>query len=208
MAYLCIAGLSLFPGCRWPISQAKLWFGVSRAGVFTLLGFESAVRWESPVKALSTLSVGKPAHTHSLWVKSRFLQSFYLSQRFSQWWRGTLLHMGPQDWETQSVARPIHSLGWGSTCVDFFFQIPPKGRGPNLMPIFKSYSFMWKSFLQCCLNRSSSVSSQFIFSENCSTCLYIFDVFVGGDELHILIVHHLDLTYVQLIFDKCAKTIQ
>lgn len=34
---------------------------------------------------------------------------------------------------------------------------------------------------------------QLVFSENCSTGRCIFDVFVGGDEFHILLLYHLNL---------------
>ena len=42
---------------------------------------------------------------------------------------------------------------------------------------------------------SLSASLQFVFSENYSTCKYIFDLFMGGGsgELHFLLLCHLDL---------------
>ena len=43
------------------------------------------------------------------------------------------------------------------------------------------------------LYRSSSASFWLIFSENCSTCRCIFDVFMEGDEFHILLLCHLGL---------------
>lgn len=48
------------------------------------------------------------------------------------------------------------------------------------------------SFLQVLLYRSPSASLQFVFSENCSTWC-TFDVFVGRGELHVFLLHHLDL---------------
>ena len=41
------------------------------------------------------------------------------------------------------------------------------------------------------MHRSLSVSLQFILSENYSTRRCTFDVFVGGDKFHILLIHNL-----------------
>ena len=40
--------------------------------------------------------------------------------------------------------------------------------------------------------RSPSVSFLLVFCENCSMCRYIFDVFMAGGELRVLLLHHLD----------------
>lgn len=40
---------------------------------------------------------------------------------------------------------------------------------------------------------SSSAYFQLVFCENCSKCRFVFDVFVGGVELYIPLLHHLDL---------------
>ena len=41
------------------------------------------------------------------------------------------------------------------------------------------------------MHRSLSVSLQFILSENYSTYRCSYDVFMGGSELHILLIHSL-----------------
>ena len=43
-----------------------------------------------------------------------------------------------------------------------------------------------------CLYRSPAASFQLVFTENCSTCRYIFDVFWGEGELSVVLFHHLD----------------
>ena len=42
------------------------------------------------------------------------------------------------------------------------------------------------------MSKSSSATFQLVFHEDCSTCRYIFDVFVRGDKLHILLLCHLE----------------
>ena len=48
------------------------------------------------------------------------------------------------------------------------------------------------SFLQPWFYRSPSASFQLVFSENYSSCRFIFDVFVGRGELYVLLFCHLD----------------
>ena len=43
-----------------------------------------------------------------------------------------------------------------------------------------------------CLYWSPAASFQLVFTENCSACRCIFDVFWGGGELSVLLFHHLD----------------
>ena len=50
---------------------------------------------------------------------------------------------------------------------------------------FPSYPFTCVSFLQVWLFRSPSASFQLVFSEDCSPCICIFDVFIRGDKLHV-----------------------
>ena len=57
---------------------------------------------------------------------------------------------------------------------------------------FPSYVITCVFFLQPWLYRSPYASFQVVFSENCSTCRCIFDVFVGECDLHILLLCHLD----------------
>ena len=63
---------------------------------------------------------------------------------------------------------------------------------------FSSYPITCIPFLQPCLYRSPSACFQLAFSENYSTRRCIFDVFVGGGELQVLLLHHLDPLYSPL----------
>ena len=71
----------------------------------------------------------------------------------------------------------------------------PRGAGPNLIT---SLPFLVDSV---CLILTALVvkhlldSLQFVFSENCSICRYIFDVLMGVCELCILLLCHLDLLF-------------
>lgn len=51
------------------------------------------------------------------------------------------------------------------------------------------------SFLQPWLYGCPSVSFQLVFSENSSICRCIFDVFIGGGELHAGLLHYLDVSF-------------
>lgn len=109
--------------------------------------------------------------------------------------KGTcLLPKGPQNWDNQFVTWPTHSPGQVSTHgISLFRSVPPKSIGLNQLFFFPSYLIMCISFVQLWLHRSPFPCFQLVFSENCSMCRYIFDVIVGGDELHILLLWHLDL---------------
>ena len=48
----------------------------------------------------------------------------------------------------------------------------------------------------------SSASTQKVFCENCPTCRCIFDVFVGGGELHVLLFCHLDPASLLVSFNE------
>ena len=68
---------------------------------------------------------------------------------------------------------------------------------PTRLLLFPSYStpsgfFFFFFFLQLWLHKSLFASLQCVFSENCFTCSFIFDVFIGGGELSLLLCH-LDL---------------
>ena len=73
----------------------------------------------------------------------------------------------------------------------FSLQISARGTGPELMLIFPPFGYV-EIFLAALLYRRSSATFQLVFCKNCSTCGCIFDVFVGGGELRIFIVCHLD----------------
>ena len=62
---------------------------------------------------------------------------------------------------------------------------------PTQSLLFFFYLIMCVSFLQPWLYKSVSASFQLVFSENCSTCRCIFVMFMGRDNLHILLLHHL-----------------
>ena len=67
----------------------------------------------------------------------------------------------------------------------------PGAQVPSRSLLFPSYPIPCGSFLQLLLFRILSARLQLIFSENCSTCRCIFDVFVVGGEFHVLLLYHL-----------------
>ena len=69
------------------------------------------------------------------------------------------------------------------------------------MLFFSSYPVTCVSFLQHLLYRSPSASFYLVFHTSCTTCRCIFDVFVRGGELHILLLCHLDLPHKGLFLD-------
>lgn len=84
-------------------------------------------------------------------------------------------------------------------------QLPPWHAGPVLIHLSLSpslsifffaslFPLILPSLVRVCLFRSpnSSVSVQQMFHVSHSTCRYIFNVFVGGSELHVLLLLHLD----------------
>ena len=82
-------------------------------------------------------------------------------------------------------------------------QIPPKGDSLILKPFFfLSYPVMGESFLQLWLFKISSLTFQLVFYENCSTYRCIFDVIVGGGELHfLLLLFYLDIPPTFCVFE-------
>lgn len=74
------------------------------------------------------------------------------------------------------------------------FTTPPRDAGPILIGIFFFFHPSWLyddlSYNFGFMRYSASI--QQVFCENCSTCRCIFDVFVGGSELHILLLCHLN----------------
>ena len=56
---------------------------------------------------------------------------------------------------------------------------PAKDASPDPITSLHFYPIPCGSFLQRWLDNSLSASLQFVFSENCSTCRCIFDVFMG-----------------------------
>ena len=102
--------------------------------------------------------------------------------------RACLLHAVPQAWETQTVARTACSSRWGSTNAGLLFlSDSSQGWGSWPYAFFLSYLVRWRFFLQLWLCRSSSVSFQLVFHENCySVYRCIFDMSGGKGERHVL----------------------
>lgn len=144
-------------------SCTKLWCGVIQLG-FVPQGLEVQGGNSCQCEALSTLSVGKPAHTHSLLVESRVLQPSYLSQQFSQQPRYFI--SSEQDRGTGKPTLwldPLTPQGKGLLFQNFSsFQIPPRVGGPNFMLFFcptQSHGNLSCSF--CYMGIFLPVSSQF-----------------------------------------------
>ena len=70
----------------------------------------------------------------------------------------------------------------------------PGAQVPTQLLLFPSCPISHVSFLQPWLYRSLSASFQLVFSENFSTCRYIFNVFMGGGKFCILLLCHRDLS--------------
>ena len=97
-----------------------------------------------------------------------------------------LLCIGPQD------CHSAHSPEQWSTCEISFPLSPLPGAQVQTQSLyFPSYLIMCVFFLQPLLYMSPA-SFELVFHES-STCRCIFDVFVGRGEVHILLLHHLDL---------------
>ena len=83
----------------------------------------------------------------------------------------------------------------------FCFIFLPKSTGPKLLLFSPSYPDTWQSFLQPWLY-GNSASFQLVFQENHSTCRCIFDMFIAGGELHILLFCHLDPPHIFLFINE------
>lgn len=86
--------------------------------------------------ALYTLSIAKPGATYFLWVESRHLQPFYLSQQFSQQPRDLVfLH------RTSGLGCFVCPLAYWLFMMSvhphklFFLLDPPRGTSPNPVPV-------------------------------------------------------------------------
>ena len=71
-----------------------------------------------------------------------------------------------------------------------------------------SLSFPSDATLQTWLHGSHSASLQLVFSEDCATCRCVFDVFLVGDELRVLLCHFHPLlgTGALVIFSSPKKS--
>lgn len=74
----------------------------------------------------------------------------------------------------------------------------------NCLPFLPSYLVMCGYSLEPWLYQGTSASFLLLFSEYYSTCACIFDVFVGEDELHVLLLCHLDKSPLILFIFKCS----
>lgn len=70
-----------------------------------------------------------------------------------------------------------------------------------------SYPVTWKYFLQPWFYRNSCASFQLIFHKNYNTYRCIFDVFLGGDELHVLLIYQSEVSSGLLILDSLVRVL-
>ena len=94
-----------------------------------------------------------------------------------------------------------------SECAETFSPSQLTPQGADLHPnscisfflIFLPYLILCK--LACLFGSLGSyVSIQKVLCRSCSTCRYIFDVFVGERDLHILLIYHLQSPPLSLSF--------
>lgn len=55
--------------------------------------------------------------------------------------------------------------------------------------------------------RNSCASFQLIFHKNYNTYRCIFDVFLGGDELHVLLIYQFEVSSGLLILDSLVRVL-
>lgn len=98
---------------------------------------------------------------------------------------------------------PAYSLAWVSIPCTLLFASDslPKEQVVNFCFFPLSYPDTWQSFLQPWLY-GNSASFQLVFQENHSTCRCIFDMFIVGGELHILLFCHLDRPHIFLFINE------
>ena len=200
---MCILLFGDVMSCRYLLSPAINLLCHLRpvAGVCTkvVMGNLTVTRADLSLPCLES----KLAHVCSSGAESRLPIALLLVPSVLQPAKGAHHHhIGHQDWSTQSVVLTAQSPGWGacvfyrlSLCIFPFPLSPlPGTQGPTLLLFFPSYPITCTSLLQSVLYRSPSAIFQLVFNEDCSTCKYIFDVFLGVGELHIVLLHHLDLS--------------
>ena len=109
---------------------------------------------------------------------------------------GCLPCLGPHDCGVQCSS----DLSLPRACV-LFLSVPlPGAQVLTWQLLFLSYPVTCGSFLQPCWPRSLFASLWFFFSENSSICRWIFNVFVGGGELHLLLLCQLNLKPLFMCF--------
>ena len=133
------------------------------------------------------------SHVHSLWI-FQFLTAVFKSHWFSIQLKGSsqcqIPGLGcPACALNASLSREaIQAIIFPSSSVD-----PPWGMYPNLitsLPFLPNSVWIFLRSLHC---GRLSTSLQFVSSEKCSTCWFIFYVFVGVGELSTFLPCHLDL---------------
>ena len=130
--------------------------GVEWVGARAFASSDWEVQWgcSRQCKALSTLTVSKPACAHSSWVESRLLQPFCLSQWISQQASGLVSSMrDPRTQMPRLWLNLLTPLGASPPVWTFCsLQISPRSTSPNPKPFFfhptrshgdLSYSFGW-----------------------------------------------------------------
>lgn len=109
---------------------------------------------------------------------------------------GCLPCLGPHDCGVQCRS----DLSLPRACV-LFLSVPlPGTQVLTWQLLFLSYPVTCGSFLQPCWPRSLFASLWFFFSENSSICRWIFNVFVGGGALHLLLLCQLNLKPLFMCF--------
>lgn len=87
----------------------------------------------------------------------------------------------------------VHSVLQESSSLSQTFLCPAWGKSTYPLLMSGAQASLWTSFSFLTTLIVQESFCQFpVFSENCSTCRFIFDVFMGKGELHIFL-HPLDL---------------
>ena len=217
----CAACISVSSGCPHPIQILfKVWVSsvpqncaLSSATTDHVLVWSYATEQKGPEWVLSSDSkparvldsfnllplpcfVSKQVCAHSSWAESRFLTAFLLISLVFSPSKGTVFPVSDSRVEVPNTWLKLLTSLWGSPSLcnppPLLWRLPG-AQVPTWSLLFPSYVIPPGSFSQFWLYKSLSASLHFIFSENFSTCRCIFDVFIGGSELHGLLFHGLDV---------------
>ena len=177
---------------------------MSGAGLFARLGLENAVEGQRLMRSsLSCLLAGR--HLCTSWAQPQlFSTSPPVCSSSSP---GSLGGLSPlcrtpeQGHPSCGLIRLLSRVSVHPMQSSFCCRFPPKGASPELLLFSLSYPATRQSFLQPWLY-GNSAGFQLVFQENHSTCRCIFDMFVKGDELHILLFCHLDPPHIFLFINE------